>query len=90
MVRRPSRRAFIGQWVLLVGVVAFGWLLADMVAGNYARKNLHFGFGFLVDPAHFDLPLFGVEPRGRSGYSYFSAAPGVPKSVRRHRHSTTK
>ncbi|HKX10809.1 MAG TPA: ABC transporter permease subunit [Stellaceae bacterium] len=57
MVRRPSRRAYIGQWVLLAGVVAFGWLLADMVAGNYARKNLHFGFGFLVEPAHFDLPF---------------------------------
>lgn len=57
MVRRPSRRAYVGQWILLVGVVAFGWLLADMVAGNYARKNLHFGFGFLLDPAHFDLPF---------------------------------
>jgi general L-amino acid transport system permease protein len=57
VVRRPSRRAYIGQWVLLAGVVAFGWLLADMVAGNYARKNLHFGFGFLADQAHFDLPF---------------------------------
>ncbi len=57
MVRRPSRRAYIGQWVLLAGVVAFGWLLADMVAGNYARKNLHFGFGFLGDQARFDIPF---------------------------------
>src|SRR5215469_8677004 len=57
MVRRPSRRAYVGQWFLLAGVVAFGWLLADMVAGNYARKNLHFGFGFLADQAHFDLPF---------------------------------
>ena len=48
MVRHPSRRATIGQWFLLAGVVAFGWLLADMVAENYARKNLHFGFGFLI------------------------------------------
>ncbi len=57
MVRRPSRRAQIGQWVLLAGAVAFGWLLADMVAGNYARKNLHFGFGFILEPARFDLPF---------------------------------
>src|SRR5579885_2578110 len=57
MVRRPSRRAYIGQWVLLAGVVAFSWLLADMVAENYARKNLHFGFGFLGDQAHFDIPF---------------------------------
>src|SRR5262249_22582240 len=57
MVRRPSRRAQISQWVLLAAVLAFGWLLADMVAGNYARKNLHFGFGFLAEPAHFDLPF---------------------------------
>jgi general L-amino acid transport system permease protein len=57
VIRRPSRRAQIGQWVLLAGVLALGWLLADMVAGNYARKNLHFGFGFLADPAHFDLPF---------------------------------
>ena len=57
MVRHPSRRAYIGQWVLLAGVVALGWLLADMVAENYARKNLHFGFGFLAQPAHFDIPF---------------------------------
>jgi general L-amino acid transport system permease protein len=57
VVRRPSRRAYIGQWVLLAAVVAFGWLLADMVAENYARKNLHFGFGFLAQPAHFDIPF---------------------------------
>ena len=57
MVRHPSRRAYIGQWVLLAGVVALGWLLADMVAENYARKNLHFGFGFLSQPAHFDIPF---------------------------------
>src|SRR5262249_14201925 len=61
MVRRPSRRAYIGQWVLLAAVIAFGWLLADMVAGNYARKNLHFGFGFLAEPAHFDLPFHLVS-----------------------------
>jgi general L-amino acid transport system permease protein len=57
MVRRPSRRAYVGQWLLLAGVVVVGWLLATMVAENYARKNLHFGFGFLADQAHFDLPF---------------------------------
>jgi general L-amino acid transport system permease protein len=57
MVRRPSRRAYVGQWVLLAGVVALGWFLASMVAENYARKNLHFGFGFLGDQAHFDIPF---------------------------------
>jgi general L-amino acid transport system permease protein len=57
MVRRPSRRAYIGQWVLLAGVVAFGWFLGNMVAENYARKNLHFGFGFILEPARFDLPF---------------------------------
>jgi general L-amino acid transport system permease protein len=57
MVRRPSRRAYVGQWVLLAGVVAVGWLLVSMVAENYARKNLHFGFGFLADQAHFDIPF---------------------------------
>ena len=57
MVRRPSQRAYVGQWFLLAGVVALGWFLADMVAENYARKNLHFGFGFLGDQAHFDIPF---------------------------------
>ena len=57
MVRRPSRRAYVGQWVLLAGVVGLGWLLASMVAENYARKNLHFGFGFLANQAHFDIPF---------------------------------
>jgi len=57
MVRRPSRRAYVGQWVLLAGVIALGWFLSSMVAENYARKNLHFGFGFLADQAHFDIPF---------------------------------
>src|SRR5216684_4661739 len=57
MVRRPSRRAYVAQWLLLAGVVALGWLLADMVAENYARKNLHFGFGFLAQQAYFDIPF---------------------------------
>lgn len=61
MVRRPSRRAYVGQWVLLAGVVGLGWLLALMVADNYARKNLHFGFDFLAAQAHFDIPFHLVS-----------------------------
>src|SRR5581483_2607562 len=57
MLVRPSRRAKIGQWVLLLAVLALGALLASMLADNLARRNLGFGFGFLGARAGFDIPF---------------------------------
>jgi general L-amino acid transport system permease protein len=57
MVRRPSRRAYVGQWVFLLFVIVAGWLLTSTLAENLALRNLHFGFGFLFVPAHFDIPF---------------------------------
>ncbi|SDR52789.1 general L-amino acid transport system permease protein [Rhizobiales bacterium GAS113] len=57
MIRRPSRRAYAGQWVFLLVVVAAGGFLVSMLAENLARRNLHFGFGFLANPARFDIPF---------------------------------
>lgn len=57
MVRRPSPRAYAGQWVFLLVVSAVGGLLVFMVSQNLARKNLPFGFGFLANEAHFDIPF---------------------------------
>jgi general L-amino acid transport system permease protein len=57
MVRRPSRRALVGQWIFLLLVVAAGWLLISTLLENLALRNMHFGFGFLLTPAHFDIPF---------------------------------
>ena len=57
MIHRPSRAAEIGQWVLLLAVLALGALLASMLAENLARRNLSFGFGFLGARAGFDIPF---------------------------------
>ena len=56
MVRRPSARAYVGQWVFLLVVLAVGGLLVSELADNLARRNMHFGFGFLFAQAGFDIP----------------------------------
>ena len=57
MIRRPSRRAYLGQWLLLLALVGGGWIMIGNVSENLARKNLHFGFGFLWQESHFDIPF---------------------------------
>ena len=57
MVRRPSRSARAGQWLLLAAVAIVAWLLIAMAASNMARRNTSFGFGFLADHANFDIPF---------------------------------
>lgn len=57
MVRRPSSRAYVGQWILLLAVVAVGLLIVSDAGDNLARRNLAFGFGFLADHANFDIPF---------------------------------
>ncbi len=61
MVRRPSSRAYAGQWVLLLVVVAIAWLIISNAADNLARRNMGFGFGFLGDRANFDIPFHLVS-----------------------------
>jgi general L-amino acid transport system permease protein len=57
MIRRPSRRAAVGQWIFLLLLVAAGTALAATLAENLARRNLHFGFEFLAAQAGFDIPF---------------------------------
>src|SRR5258707_14938150 len=57
MVRRPSRRAYIGQWVFLAVIIAIGGLMISELGTNLARRNLHFGFGLLANQAGFDIPF---------------------------------
>ncbi|MFO1058781.1 MAG: ABC transporter permease subunit [Dongiaceae bacterium] len=61
MVRRPSRRARIGQWVFLAVAVAVGGLLAEELGANLARRNMQLGFAFLFSKAGFDLPFHLVS-----------------------------
>jgi general L-amino acid transport system permease protein len=57
MVRRPSPRAYAAQWIFLAGLIAVGGLLIVTLGANLARRNMHFGFGFLADKAGFDIPF---------------------------------
>src|SRR5437764_424539 len=40
MVRRPSRRAYIGQWVFLLAVIVVGGLLIHTLGANLARLHI--------------------------------------------------
>jgi general L-amino acid transport system permease protein len=57
MIWRASRRARVGQWLLLAVIVAIGWLLAANAASHLARRNVPFGFGFLGNPTNFAIPF---------------------------------
>ena len=61
MVRRPSSQAYAAQWVFLLVVIAVGGLLVTTLGANLARRNMHFGFGFLVQRAGFDIPFHLIE-----------------------------
>ena len=57
MVRRPSRRARIAQWVFLLAMLGAALFLASNAADNLGRRHLAFGFGYLVNTANFDIPF---------------------------------
>lgn len=57
MVRRPSRRAYAAQWLLLLAVLAVAWFIIADAADNLGRRNMAFGFGFLTDRSNFDIPF---------------------------------
>ena len=57
MVRRPSRRAYVGQWIFLLACIAIGGLLINTLGANLARRNMTFGLDFLFRKAGFDLPF---------------------------------
>jgi general L-amino acid transport system permease protein len=61
MAQRPSPRARAAQWLLLLAVMAFGWLLAHMAAANLGRRHMGIGFGFLADNANFDIPFHLID-----------------------------
>jgi general L-amino acid transport system permease protein len=57
LVRRPSRGARIGQWVLLLALAGIAVLLASNAADNLGRRHIAFGFGYLANTANFDIPF---------------------------------
>jgi general L-amino acid transport system permease protein len=57
MVRRPSRRARVAQWFVLLGLAAVAWYFFANAAENMARRHVPFGFGYLGNTANFDIPF---------------------------------
>ncbi len=61
MVRRPSRRAYAAQWLLLLAVLAVAYLVVADARDNLSHRNLSFGFGFLADRANFEIPFHVIS-----------------------------
>jgi general L-amino acid transport system permease protein len=61
MVRRPSRRARVAQWFVLLGLAAAAWYLLSNAAENLARRGIPFGFGYLGNTANFDIPFHLID-----------------------------
>ena len=57
MTKRVLRFHGGGQWLLLLAVLAFAWLLAFNVHQNLANHGVTFGFGFLAQRSGFDIPF---------------------------------
>jgi general L-amino acid transport system permease protein len=69
MIRRPSPRARIAQWLLLLALVAVAWRLWVNVAENLALRHMHFSFSFLTDYANFDIPFHLIDWRVGDTYA---------------------
>jgi general L-amino acid transport system permease protein len=61
MVRRPSRAARIGQWVVLAAMGGGAIFLGQNAADNMSRRHMPFGFGYLGDTTNFDIPFHLIE-----------------------------
>jgi general L-amino acid transport system permease protein len=57
LIRRPSRRARIAQWIFLAAMLAGAYFLASDAADNLGRRHIAFGFGYLANTANFDIPF---------------------------------
>src|SRR5579864_671993 len=57
MVKRPSRSAVIGQWVVLALLATGAALVIAVAHENFVRRHVSFDFGFLAWPANFDIPF---------------------------------
>jgi general L-amino acid transport system permease protein len=61
MVRRPSRRARVAQWFVLLGLAAAAWYLLSNAAENVTRRGIPFGFFYLGNTANFDIPFHLID-----------------------------
>jgi general L-amino acid transport system permease protein len=57
VIRRPSPRARVAQWLLLGGVAVAAWFLGSIAVESSARRHATLGFGYLAGPTNFDIPF---------------------------------
>ena len=58
----PKVRGVIFQVAFVVGLVAFIAFIVNNTVENLERRDIRTGFGFLTDPAGFEIPLTGLVP----------------------------
>lgn len=68
---RARRRGLLYQALAVAAVVLLGWLLVSATLHNMRLRGIHGGFGFLLDPAGFDigegwLPYQSTDPYWRA------------------------
>ena len=57
LIWRPTRRARLGQWLLLLVLAGGAWFLGSNASDNLAERHLPLGFGYLANAANFDIPF---------------------------------
>jgi general L-amino acid transport system permease protein len=57
LVRSPSQRTRVAQWLLLGGMAAIVWLIGSRAAENFVRRRGGLSFSFLAGPTNFDIPF---------------------------------
>lgn len=67
----PRVRAFVVQTLVLAGLVWLVWTAASNTARNLEQAGIASGFGFLSEPAGFDISLTFLEYTRKS--TYFTA-----------------
>jgi general L-amino acid transport system permease protein len=67
-IRDPRIRSLIYQAIALVVVILVGWYLVDNTIANMRRREIASGFGFLNDPAGFDIIQTLVPYTAQSTY----------------------
>jgi general L-amino acid transport system permease protein len=61
MAKRPSPRARVALWLLVLALAVAAWQAYEHAAEKLALRHMNFSFGFLSDKANFDIPFSLID-----------------------------